>query len=471
VLGVAALCGLMVVGHLGSDRAVGLEEREGGDRGRRVLNRIHGSELTHGNDHDFHAWHGEHAPADFPKEGGVGTPGAKVHFTVMHVENPRDEGRGGERNTDPHKTSADTGVFELMHHADSMLHRDNQQLDQENKKFAESKPKGLYNSIESSKKKSERLDREAVDHKVDSTFKSKEAEREDLRSTLEKRRGDVAEALAHEFQAKIEEHKKELAAEKMQADEEKTQQSAQHIRHEAAEDKDQALRDARLAGRLDDKADESSIEARHVRQEETQSQLQLRQLNEEVKRAEDEAKRARSDAHHLRHDAAQDVKVATASLASAAKLIAKARKSRHEARIKQTELSEARLALKAAATVETQLTVQAASFTGKAKLDILQSKLLNQAASKHNGNAHNIQKEEEEKEETVEKLKEAEEHDETKRHEAEVRVRRLQDRLDLEKRRAKRRLGRARAAADKAQDGYREARTKYQDGKSLSGSD
>jgi len=43
-----------------------------------------------------------------------------------------------------------------------MLHRDNQQLDQENKKFAESKPKGLYNSIESSKKKSERLDREAV---------------------------------------------------------------------------------------------------------------------------------------------------------------------------------------------------------------------------------------------------------------------------------------------------------------------
>lgn len=62
VLGVAALCGLMVVGHLGSDRAVGLEEREGGDRGRRVLNRIHGSELTHGNDHDFHAWHGGACP-------------------------------------------------------------------------------------------------------------------------------------------------------------------------------------------------------------------------------------------------------------------------------------------------------------------------------------------------------------------------------------------------------------------------
>ena len=59
VVGVAALCGLMAVGHTVSiDGAVGLEERERGDRGRRVLNRIHGSELTHGTDHDFHAWHG-----------------------------------------------------------------------------------------------------------------------------------------------------------------------------------------------------------------------------------------------------------------------------------------------------------------------------------------------------------------------------------------------------------------------------
>jgi hypothetical protein len=33
------------------------------------------------------------------------------------------------------------------------------------------------------------------------------------------------------------------------------------------------------------------VEARRVREEESQSLLQLRQLNEEVKRAEDEAKR------------------------------------------------------------------------------------------------------------------------------------------------------------------------------------
>ena len=243
---------------------------------------------------------------------------------------------------------------------------------------------------------------------VDSSFKSAEATREDLRSTLEKRRGDVAEALAHEFQAKIEQHKKELTAEQFKADEEKTQQSAQHIRHLAAQDKDRALRDARLAGRLDDKADESSIEARRVRQEESQSQLQLRQLNEEVKRAEDEAKRARSDAHALRRDAAKDVKVATASLASAAKLIARARKARHQARLKQSELSEARLALKAAAKVETQLTVKAAQYTGKAKLDILQSKLLNQAAHSHKGSAHSIRHEEQDKQEALEKLKEKE---------------------------------------------------------------
>ena len=62
---------------------------------------------------------------------------------------------------------------------------------------------------------------------VDSGFKSQEAQREDLRSEVEKRRGDVAAALAHEFQAKIEQHKKELAAEKMKADEIKTQQSAE----------------------------------------------------------------------------------------------------------------------------------------------------------------------------------------------------------------------------------------------------
>ena len=38
---------------------------------------------------------------------------------------------------------------------------------------------------------------------------------------------DVAAALAHEFRAKIEQHKKELAAEKMKSDEIKTQESAE----------------------------------------------------------------------------------------------------------------------------------------------------------------------------------------------------------------------------------------------------
>ena len=37
---------------------------------------------------------------------------------------------------------------------------------QEDKKFAESKPKGLYDSIEASKKKSAKFEKEAVDRKV-----------------------------------------------------------------------------------------------------------------------------------------------------------------------------------------------------------------------------------------------------------------------------------------------------------------
>jgi hypothetical protein len=338
---------------------------------------------------------------------------------------------------------------------------------QEAKRIADSKPKGLYNSIEAAKKKSDRLDREAVDHKVDAGFKTQEAERENQRSTLEKRRGDVAEALAHEFQAKIEQHKKELAADKYRAAEVKTEETARAMREKAAEDKDRALRDARLAGELDDKADRTSIEARRVRQEENQSLLQLRQLNDEVKRAEEEAKRAREDAHKLRADAGKDVKVATASLASAARLIKKARKARHKARVKQTELSEARLALKAAAKVETSLTVQAASYSGKAKLDILQSKLLTKAASTHKGSADKLKHDEEQVDESLERLQEKKEHARVQRHEAEVRMRRVQDRLDLEKRRAKRRLERARVAADRAQDRYKTAETKYQDSQSL----
>lgn len=323
-LGALALCFCWATrrgGGRGAVAAVLEEEREPGARGRRVLNRVHGSELSHSSDESFHAWHQEHAPResrpDFPTEGGVGTPGVKVHFSVMHVVQPTDHQVKGGDDQDKAAPQQDAGMAELMHHTDDMLRDDNAELDQENKKFAESKPKGLYESIEASKKKSAKLEKEAVDRKVDSGFKKEEADREDLRSTVEKRRGDVAAALAHEFQAKIEQRKKELAAEKMKSDEIKTQESAQHIRHQAAEDRDKAIRDARLAGRLDDKADQSSIEARRVRQEEDQSQLQLRQLNEEVKRAEEEAKRARADAHRLRHDAAEDVRVATASLHSA----------------------------------------------------------------------------------------------------------------------------------------------------------
>ena len=104
---------------------------------------------------------------------------------------------------------------------------------------------------------------------------------------------------------------------------------------------------------------------------------------------------------------------------------------------------------------------------GKAKLDILQSKLLSQAAHTHKGTAASIVKEEEAKQEALERLKETSENAENNKHEAEVRVRRLQDRLDLEKRRAKRRLARARAAAEKAEDAYDDAKSKYQDGQAL----
>ena len=51
---------------------------------------------------------------------------------------------------------------------------------------------------------------------------------------------------------------------------------------------------------------------------------------------------------------------------------------------------------------------------GKAKLDILQSKLLNKAAHTHSGTAKSIQKEKEKKQEAVERLRQKEERAETK---------------------------------------------------------
>ena len=413
------------------------------------------------------------AARDFPAEGGVGTPGAKVHFTVMHVVPPHKPApaqsapqAAEQPKADKPEAGANT-IFELMRHAASMLRNDDSQLSQEKKRFAESKPKGLYKSIEAAKKRSAKYDKEAVDRSVDSGFKAEEAQREESRSDLETRRGDVAKALAHEFEAKIAQHKKELEADRFRAAEEKTEASAREIREQAAQDKDEALRDARLAGQLDDKADRTSIEARRVKEKEDQSLLQLRQLNHEVKRAEDEAKRARRDAHALRHSAAEDVRVATASLASAAKLIKCARRARQKARVKQSELSQARLALKAAARVERGLTVKAASYSGKAKLDILQSKLLTQAASTHKSASDKIKHQEEQMSEALEHLRHKEENAQIHQHEAEVRVRQAQDRLDLEKRRAKRRIARAHASADLAQNRYEQAKEKLRDTGSL----
>jgi hypothetical protein len=57
----------------------------------------------------------------------VGSPGAEVHFSVMHVVHPKD---GDTRQAAEAKTDENKGVFALMHHADSMLDRDNAQLDQ-----------------------------------------------------------------------------------------------------------------------------------------------------------------------------------------------------------------------------------------------------------------------------------------------------------------------------------------------------
>lgn len=86
-------------------------------------------------------------------------------------------------------------------------------------------------------------------------------------------------------QAKIDEHKRELNAERSRAQREKDEEAARKISDEAAMDKDKALRDARLAGELDDRADEGSLEKRRAEREERQSLLQLKQLHDEVQPA------------------------------------------------------------------------------------------------------------------------------------------------------------------------------------------
>ena len=81
----------------------------------------------------------EHSPEtkesrpDFPTEGGVGVPGAKVHFSVMHVVHPREGDENHAEAHNAHATSTDSedaGIDELMHHTDAMLRDDNAQLDQ-----------------------------------------------------------------------------------------------------------------------------------------------------------------------------------------------------------------------------------------------------------------------------------------------------------------------------------------------------
>ena len=81
-----------------------------------------------------------HAPRegrpDFPAEGGVGTPGAKVHFSVMHVVQPNEAPSEVDRASAPQRAAGakdngqDAGMEELMHHTDDMLRDDNAELDQ-----------------------------------------------------------------------------------------------------------------------------------------------------------------------------------------------------------------------------------------------------------------------------------------------------------------------------------------------------
>ena len=352
-------------------------------------------------------------------------------FSVMHVVPLPSERAPEAKKPAPAPAGAQAGLpaaksqpaqNALMSHADMMLRKDNEQLQAENKRFQDSKPKGLSDAIENNKERSEHLEKEAVDHQMQGQYRSREAEREASKSDIEAKRGDIAEALAHEYQSKIEQHKRELAEERKRMIEEKDERTAEAIRERAERDKDKALEDARLAGRLDDKADESRVEQRRVHDQEQQSQLQLKQLNDEIQRAEAEAKRARADSHALRVTAATDARDAKVQLAKAEGLIKHAAHQRMEARTKRGEITSAQSALKTASSVEKQLTVRAAQYTGKAKLEVLQSKLLKQAAAHHNLQAKAVRHKAEARQEGVEKLEEAEERAENAEHDADVRV-------------------------------------------------
>lgn len=57
VLGAVALLAATAGDVQNAPGSAVLDEREHGARGRRVLNRVHSSELSHGTDQSLHAWH------------------------------------------------------------------------------------------------------------------------------------------------------------------------------------------------------------------------------------------------------------------------------------------------------------------------------------------------------------------------------------------------------------------------------
>ena len=125
-LALAVLAAIALVGNGVSEGGVGsvvVFQEERGAQGARGRNQEHASPGK------------SDGRVDFPPEGGVGTPGAKVHFTVMHVVNPRSPAEhagqpSGDSSEPHHHTSSANTIFELMRHADSMLHNDNEQLSQ-----------------------------------------------------------------------------------------------------------------------------------------------------------------------------------------------------------------------------------------------------------------------------------------------------------------------------------------------------
>jgi hypothetical protein len=248
------------------------------------------------------------------------------------------------------------------------------------------------------------------------------------KSEVEDSAARVSTAMAEEYKARIEAQRKELTAEKGKELQVKDQDRADELQRASEEGKARALRDAKLAGVLDDRADESASIVKRSQEEERESVEQLKQLQREVKRAEEEARQARQHAHELRQGAAHDATSAQEALSAAEKLMEQARKDRGEASEKRSEISKARLALKAAEGVEQGLAVRAAKFTGRAKLDLLQSGLLKKAAREHSAKARSVRHQVEKRNEALESLKSSERRAESEERQARSRVHRVRER-------------------------------------------